>query len=171
MWLHVWNEHRNVQVPALGDDSSFTDTGASQAYSRQKKSKRTFVRLEPAVYRTLFVCSALQHVCRRCPFPGVGNFRVNPRFHRTDVGWNLGLTREFPTPTCLCPFHNLCVVSISVFGSHFALQSIGEALNWTQNCTRNICASRILIKLPFPRPSSLVPRVYTRYLFSHREST
>ena len=27
----------------------------------------------------------------------VGNFRGNPRFHPTLVGWNLGLTREFPT--------------------------------------------------------------------------
>ena len=29
---------------------------------------------------------------------GAGNFRVNPRFHPMSVGWNLGLTREFPTP-------------------------------------------------------------------------
>ena len=30
---------------------------------------------------------------------GVGDFRVNPRFHPTLLGWNLGLTWEFPTPT------------------------------------------------------------------------
>ena len=28
---------------------------------------------------------------------GVGNFRVNTRFHPTLVGWNLGLTQEFPS--------------------------------------------------------------------------
>ena len=28
---------------------------------------------------------------------GVGNSRVNPRFHSTDVGWNLESTRKFPT--------------------------------------------------------------------------
>ena len=27
----------------------------------------------------------------------VENFRVNPRFQPTAVGWNLGLPREFPT--------------------------------------------------------------------------
>ena len=30
---------------------------------------------------------------------GVGDFRVNPRFHPKSVGWNLCLTREFSTPT------------------------------------------------------------------------
>ncbi len=29
---------------------------------------------------------------------GIGNFCVNYRFHPTSVGWNLGLTWEFPTP-------------------------------------------------------------------------
>ena len=36
---------------------------------------------------------------------GIGNFRVNPRFYPMSVGWNLGLTREFSTPTilsCVC---------------------------------------------------------------------
>ena len=28
---------------------------------------------------------------------GVGNFHVNLRFHPTNVGWNLGLTRKFTT--------------------------------------------------------------------------
>ena len=28
----------------------------------------------------------------------VGDFRVNPRFHPTSVGRNLGLTREFSAP-------------------------------------------------------------------------
>ncbi len=27
---------------------------------------------------------------------GIGSFRVHPRFHRTDVGWNLGWTRKLP---------------------------------------------------------------------------
>ena len=31
----------------------------------------------------------------------LGNPRLNARFHPTDVGWNLGWTREFPTPTCI----------------------------------------------------------------------
>ena len=26
------------------------------------------------------------------------NFHVNPRFHPTNVGWNLGLTQKIPTP-------------------------------------------------------------------------
>ena len=29
---------------------------------------------------------------------GDRNSRANPRFHPTDVGCNLGLTRKFPTP-------------------------------------------------------------------------
>ncbi len=28
---------------------------------------------------------------------GFGNLRINPRFHPTLIGWNLGLTREIPT--------------------------------------------------------------------------
>ena len=33
---------------------------------------------------------------------GVGNVRVIPRFHPMSVGWNLGLTREFPAPRSSC---------------------------------------------------------------------
>ena len=31
----------------------------------------------------------------------VGSFHVNPRFHPTGVGWNLGLTRKLPTLACV----------------------------------------------------------------------
>ena len=31
-------------------------------------------------------------------FAGVENFCINPRFHPTSEGWNLGLTRKFPNP-------------------------------------------------------------------------
>ena len=31
------------------------------------------------------------------PQSGVGSFHVNPRFHPTDVGWNLGLKWKLPT--------------------------------------------------------------------------
>ena len=31
-------------------------------------------------------------------FVGVGNSRINPRFHSTEVGGNLGLTRKSPIP-------------------------------------------------------------------------
>ena len=41
-------------------------------------------------------------VCR------VGNFRVHPRFHPTTVGWNLGWTREFPSPTCVSSYPWIC---------------------------------------------------------------
>ena len=30
---------------------------------------------------------------------GIGNVRVNPRFHPMLIGWHVGLTPEFPTPT------------------------------------------------------------------------
>ena len=39
---------------------------------------------------------------------GAGDSRVNPRFHPTPVGWNLGSIREFPTPG------NRCMESIDV---------------------------------------------------------
>ncbi len=38
-------------------------------------------------------------MCATAAKVGVGNFRVNPRFRPTVVGWNVGLTWEFPTPT------------------------------------------------------------------------
>ena len=36
-------------------------------------------------------------LAERLLYAEVGNFRINPRFHPTLVGWNLGLIREFPT--------------------------------------------------------------------------
>ena len=36
--------------------------------------------------------------------PGVGNFRVHPRFHPDDVGWNLGSIQIFSTPDIPCLF-------------------------------------------------------------------
>ena len=37
--------------------------------------------------------------CNGITHAGVGRFRVNPRFHATYLGWNLGLTWKLPTPT------------------------------------------------------------------------
>ena len=31
-------------------------------------------------------------------YAGIASFRVNPRFPRTSLGWNLGLPRKDPTP-------------------------------------------------------------------------
>ena len=43
----------------------------------------------------------------------VGNFRVNPRFHPTNIGWNLGSTRVSPTPTTAA---KECVVRMVMAG-------------------------------------------------------
>ena len=53
------------------------------------------LRPSPAV----IILSACRTMSIKHPiYERVGNFRFNPRFHPTPVGWNLGLTREFPTP-------------------------------------------------------------------------
>ena len=40
---------------------------------------------------------------------GVGNFRFDPRFHSTDVGWNLGLKWKLPTPgSCIYSGQHRC---------------------------------------------------------------
>ena len=36
-----------------------------------------------------------------CAYSGFASFRVNPRFHPTSVGWNLGLKWKHPTPAYL----------------------------------------------------------------------
>ena len=46
-------------------------------------------------YRNVYLCE-----CRDVAYyksAEVANPSVNPRFHPTNVGWNLGLTRKFPT--------------------------------------------------------------------------
>ncbi len=85
-------------------------------YSRPKSRVRGRVYLSSRVHSVLYGnyrksvpihgCFARRCIVGICMLPcvqviGVGNFFVNPRFHHTDVRWNLGLTREFPT--CVCP--------------------------------------------------------------------
>ena len=53
---------------------------------------------------------------------GLANFLVNPRFQPTSVGWNLGLTCEFPTSSYLlkkCRSRNFqCYFCISHYCFH-----------------------------------------------------
>ena len=44
-------------------------------------------------------CTSWLRVTGHLSLVGVGDPHVNPRFHLMSVGWNLELTREFPTPT------------------------------------------------------------------------
>ena len=67
----------------------------------------------------------------------VGNFRVNPRFHRTSVGWNMGLTWEFPIPTYLPRS-----LSLSHILTHFVM---GNAFMWLFS---QFVASHKLIEKP-----------------------
>ena len=46
----------------------------------------------------MYLTHPLAKFCEITTEAGVGSFHVHPRFHPTDVGWNLGWTRKLPTP-------------------------------------------------------------------------
>ena len=68
--------------------------------------------------------------------PRYGNFRVNSRFHRTSVGWNLGLTGKFPNPAThnwrvwITHVHQCAPDLLILFQLAAWLVTIGPVLCW-----------------------------------------
>ena len=67
------------------------------------------------------------------PSAEVGNFRVDPRFHPTLVGWNLGSTRKFSTSTigaAAWVIEHHCVAPIIACISYFSHVKCCTSSQW-----------------------------------------